>query len=198
MYLLKEILLWIMMIIVVVISMIGVVIGITIIQEKVFVPDELITWVVNLPTFNLIFIYELIMILGVFYLWDRFFVKKWGVSRRRERHAVFSKYKKIIISFFVIGNLVLLYAIVTAMTVVTEDEIIVHSFASPQGKVYSYHDIVEINTGVYGKNKPFMHSKGDFFYIIKLEDGTEIDLTEMGSSTAESDEEGNEIVTGVW
>jgi hypothetical protein len=43
---------------------------------------------------------------------------------------------------------------------------------------------------VYGKKLylPFTHSKGDFFYVIELNDGTRIDLTEMGGVKNDIDE----------
>lgn len=89
--------------------------------------------------------------------------------------------KRLYITFIMI-NIVLFYMILTSVTVLTNTKIIDYSYLAPQGKEYSYNDIVEIQTGVYGDQfyPPFTHSKGDFFYIIELVDGSKIDLTEIG------------------
>ena len=186
----KRILLWVLTLIVwIIVPVVGTVaifIGIGIIQEQLFVPKEYIIWVVS-PVINLIFIYELLLIGGLIFFWYRHFWKKRKPTTRSEKHSFFSKNKKSIISVFVVGNLVLLYTIITAVTVITNDKIIVHSFLSPQGKEYSYNEIVQIEAGVYGKRKVFQSSKGDFFYIIELADGKKVDLTMMGGGYEDSD-----------
>lgn len=57
-----------------------------------------------------------------------------------------------------------------------------YSFLRPQGKAYSYQDIVSIDTGIYGKKLyiPFTHNEGEFFYKIELNDGPTIDISEAG------------------
>jgi len=76
----------------------------------------------------------------------------------------------------------MLYTIITAVTVITNNKIINYSFLYPNGKEYSYSDISKINTGVYGKKRNilFRHTKGEFFYILEFKNGTKIDLTEVG------------------
>jgi len=85
----------------------------------------------------------------------------------------------------------LLYAILFDVTVITNNKIIDYTFLSPQGNQYSFNDIVKIETGVYGKktNFPYSHySKGDFYYIIQLNDGTKIHLTDVGGTKNGEDE----------
>jgi hypothetical protein len=110
--------------------------------------------------------------LGFFYLFNKGF---------REA-VIFKRHRISSLTAFVILNILLLYTLFTDVTVITNKKIIDHSFLSPLGKKHSYHDVVRINTGVYGKKLylPFTHSKGDFFYVIELNDGTSIDLSEMG------------------
>ena len=83
----------------------------------------------------------------------------------------------------------MLYAIFFNVTVITDNKIIDYTFLSPTGKNYGYTDIVKINTGVYGKKLyfPYTHSKGDFYYIIQLNDVTKIDLNEVGSNNNKLD-----------
>jgi len=88
----------------------------------------------------------------------------------------------------------MLYTILYNVTVITSNKIIDYSFLSPQGKEYSYSDIVKIDAGVYGKKRHlllvrmFSHSStGEFYYIIELNDGTKIYLTEMGGAKNDAD-----------
>jgi hypothetical protein len=151
-----------------------------VVQEKLFVPKEYLIWIFKYPVSRLVFIYELFIALGFFYLFNKGF---------REA-VIFKRHRISSLTAFVILNILLLYTLFTDVTVITNKKIIDHSFLSPQGKKHSYHDVVRINTGVYGKKLylPFTHSKGDFFYIIELNDGTRIDLTEMGGAKNDIDE----------
>ena len=88
----------------------------------------------------------------------------------------YKKHRKTVFPIFCIVNIVLFYAIVTDVAVVTKNKIINHSFLVPQGKRYNYNDITKITAGIYGKRKTLGHNKGDFYYIIELYDGTKIDL----------------------
>ena len=65
---------------------------------------------------------------------------------------------------------------VVNVSVVFKDSIVDHSFFLPKGNKYSYTDVKSINTGIYGKSIPFSHSRGEFYYIIELKDGTKINL----------------------
>ena len=84
-----------------------------------------------------------------------------------------------------------MYTALFDVTVITNNKIIDYTFLSPKGKEYSYNDIVKIDTGVYG-TKPyvplqFTHSRGEWFYIIELNDGTKIDLSQVGGSKIDDD-----------
>ncbi|NHM32915.1 hypothetical protein [Neobacillus terrae] len=103
---------------------------------------------------------------------------------------IFKKYRKELLSVFLIINILLFYLIVTDVAVVTKKKIIVFSFHYPQGREYSYCDIKKISTGIYGKKEflPKFHSKGDFFYIIELKNGQKIDLADVGGVNHDKDE----------
>jgi hypothetical protein len=163
---------------------IGIFVLIAFMQEALFVPKEYIIWMFRSPYSRLVFIFEVYLFVGYFYLFNKEFRDAW-------RYGVFfKKYKKIILTAVAAVTIVMLYTVITPVTVVKADKIINYSFFSPQGKEYSYNDIVKIQTGVYGKGRSslFGHSKGDFFYIIELNDGTRIDLAEVGGTKKDEDE----------
>ncbi|MDQ0199745.1 hypothetical protein [Neobacillus ginsengisoli] len=154
------------------------------VQEKLFAPKEYLLWIFKYPVSRLVFIYELFIGFGFFYLFNK------GFRESFSNNVFFKRHRVSLLSAFVLFNIILLYTIITDVTVITNKKIIDYSFLSPQGKEHSYHDVAGINTGVYGKKfyVPFTHSKGDFYYIIKLNDGTRIDLTEMGGAKNDIDE----------
>lgn len=149
-----------------------------VIQVKLFLPQEYIMWIFKSPFSWLVFIYEGYIIFGFAYLFSknlRGFIL-WVISLRE---SFVKRYKMSFLFTFVILNIVLMYTILYNVTVITDNKIVNYAFLSPQGKEYKYNDIVKIDTGVYGE-KRYTHSKGEFYYIIQLKDGTKIDLTEMG------------------
>ncbi|MCM2533160.1 hypothetical protein NDK43_13090 [Neobacillus pocheonensis] len=155
-----------------------------VVQEKLFVPKEYLIWIFKYPVSRLVFIYELFIGFGFLYL------SKKGFRESFSKNVFFKRHRISSLTAFVLLNLVLLYTIITDVTVITNKKIIDYSFLSPQGKKFSYNDVVKINTGVYGEKLylPFTHSKGDFYYIIELNNGTNIDLTEMGGAKNDIDE----------
>lgn len=166
-----------------VILTIGIFILLVAIQEKLFVHQEYIMWIFKYPASRLVFIYEFFLFGGLFYIFNRGFIRKvLGTKAPSSKSILFKKHRKLILSTFITFNIVLIYIIISAVTVITNNKIIDYSFLSPQGREYSYNDVVKIDAGVYGKNLylPFTHSKGDFFYIIELDDGSKIDLAEVG------------------
>lgn len=157
---------------------------ISFIQEKLYVPDNSLIWVIKPPASRFVFIYELYLMFGVF-----LFLYK---DLRRWFSGFYKKHRRTVFPIFGIVNIMLFYAIATDVAVVTNKKIINHSFLIPQGKQYSYNNITKITAGVYG-NKQFLGpSKGDFYYIILLNDGTIIDLGDGGSSYASFNEDNNE------
>ncbi|MEK5069603.1 hypothetical protein [Sporosarcina sp. FSL K6-1508] len=165
-----------------VILTIGIFILLVAIQEKLFVPQEYIMWIFKYPNSRLVFIYESFLFWGLFYIFNRGFRKALGTRAPSSKNSLFKKHRKLILSTFITFNIVLIYIIISAVTVITNNKIIDYSFLSPQGREYSYNDVVNIDAGVYGKNLylPFTHAKGDFFYILELDDGSKIDLAEVG------------------
>ncbi|MFK9090717.1 hypothetical protein [Bacillus salipaludis] len=168
----------------IIIITIGIFIVISIVQELLFIPKDYIIWIFKSPYSGLVIIFETYLVVGFFYIFNK------GLREVWKKGAIFKKYRKLTIAAFTTFNIILLYTIITAVTVVTKDQIINYSFCSPQGKEYSYDEIVKIQTGVYGKGRTsiFTHSKGDFFYIIELNDGTKIDLAQVGGTKNEEDE----------
>lgn len=154
------------------------------IQMELFLPEEHIMLLAKFPASRLIFIYELFIIFGLFYALNKNFREiissKYSFKKKHRRGFCYT---------FLTLNIVLLYLILFGVTAITKDKVIDHKLLSPLGKTYEYNEIVKINTGVYGKksNFPFLHSQGDFYYIIELNDGTKIDLTQIGGSRTDAD-----------
>ncbi|WP_036719532.1 hypothetical protein [Paenibacillus harenae] len=179
----KKIFLYILSLISIVALTIGIYILIVQVQEKLFVPEEYLMWIFKYPASRLVFIYEIYLFAGFFYLFHKEF--------RSSKDSFIKKHRKQIFPLFIILNIALFYIIVTAVTVVTNNKIIDYSFLLPWGRQYNYNDVVMINTGVYGKEQylPFSRSKDDFYYIIELKDGSKIDLTDLGGMKKEADDE---------
>ena len=185
---LKTIIIWILSLIFILIFFIGFCILLSFVQSKLFLPQDYILWIFKFPISRLVFIYELYIIIGLLYFVNKSYIESVFILINFSKDFV-KNHKKSIIFTFVIFNIILTYAILFNVTVITNNKIIDHTFLSPTGKEYEYNDIVKIDTGVYGKklHLPFTHSKGDFYYIIELNDGTKIDLTEVGSSNSDID-----------
>lgn len=178
-----------------VISLIGIIILtlsfhvlITYFQAKLLLPQEYIIWTFKYPFSVSILIYEFYIMFGFFYVFNKSF-RKFIVLNFNKRFI--KKHKKPFLSTFLILNIILIYTILFDVTVISNNKIIDYTFLSPQGNQYSFNNIVNIDTGVYG-NKihfPYSHySKGDFYYIIQLNDGTKIHLTDVGGTKNGEDE----------
>lgn len=176
MKILKTIILWILSLIGVVVLTIGTSAVISAIQVKILLPEDYIMWIFKYPISDLVFIYWFYIIFGLNYILTRNFRN----IHNSKKHFI-KNHKKSLLTTFVILNIVLIYTILFDVTVITNNKIIDYTFLSPYGRQYSTNDIVKINTGIYGKTMylPFAHySKGDFYYIIQLNDGTKINLTD--------------------
>ena len=160
---------------------------ITTIQTKLFLPQEYIIWTFKYPISVLVFIYEFYIIFGFFYVFNKGFRKFIANFNKR----FIKKHRKPYVTSFIILNIILIYAVLFNVTVITNNKIIDHTFLSPQGNQYSFNDIVNIDTGVYGNKTHFIFShylKGDFYYIMQLNDGTKIHLTDVGGTKNDEDE----------
>ena len=148
----------------------------TIIQEKLFLPQDYMLWTFNYPISRLSFIF-------FYYFIFIFFVRKNDIMKYVKRN------KKWFYRIFAFANLVLIYALLFNVSVITKNTIINHTFLTPQGKVYNYSDLVSINTGVYKERRfnPLVHSRSDFYYLITLKDGTAIDLNDIGGTKNNKD-----------
>ena len=142
-----------------------------------FVPNDYIMWTFNYPYSRFVLIYELYILVCFFSI-----LRKFRNKGSSSQNGFIKRNRKYLFPLFVAGNIVLFYTIVTSVTVITGDKITDYSFLHPQGREYNYKDAAKIEAGVYGKTSyvPFTHSKGDFFYIIELDNGRKIDLTEVG------------------
>ncbi|WP_156411071.1 hypothetical protein [Paenibacillus sp. Soil787] len=185
----KIIFVYILSLIAIVVLTIGIYMLIIAVQEKLFVSEEYLMWIFKYPASRLVFIYEIYLFAGFFYIFKKEF-REMGTGAYSAKDNFLKKHRRQIIPIFITLNIALFYVIVSAVTVITNSKIIDYSFLSPQGREYNYNDVVSINTGVYGKKLyiPFTHSKGDFFYIIELKDGSKIDLTEVGGVKNEEHE----------
>lgn len=174
--------LFIFSLILILVLTIGLMILLSHLQSKIFLPEDYILWVFKYPVSAFIFVFEFYFIVIVFALMlpKRIPIIS-GIKDFIKEH------KKWIYPTFTLANLVLIYALIFNVSVITDTKIKDYSFFSPQGKVYYYSDIVSINTGVYGDRLylpfPFAHPKGEFYYVITLNDGTKIDLNDTVGGT---------------
>ncbi len=60
----------------IVILTIGIFILFGVIQEKLFVPKEYLMWIFKYPSSRLVFVYELYLLLGVFYIFNKGFINE--------------------------------------------------------------------------------------------------------------------------
>ncbi len=189
MKILKKIVLWLFFIIAIFILTISFFALISAIQRKMFLHEEYILWIFKSPFSSLIFIYELYFVLGFSYIFSKDL--RWIIKEVvNSKNGFIKRHKIIFISVFTVLNIVLIYTILFNVTVIGSNKIINYTFLSPSGKEYTYKDIVKIEAGIYGKKQSFpsIQSKGDFYYIIQLNDGVRIDLNnEVGGTKDNGD-----------
>ena len=161
------------------------------IQEKLFLPQTYMLWLSKYPFSMLPLIYEIYILFGFLYLFNKNIRKSilWGIYLN---HNVRKHFKCVFFPIFIVLNILLIYAILYNVTVVTNNQIIDYTCFSPQGKAYTHNDIVQIDAGIYGQKttlNPYPHyAEGDFYYIIQLKDGTIIHLTDVGGTRDGEDE----------
>lgn len=178
----KSFLLYTLAIILIVILTIAVYLIIVALQGMLFVPEDYMMWIFKYPASRFVLVYEILLIISFFYMLNRRTKKSVEIEAFPVKKSWRRKNRKRLYFAGILINIVLFYIILTSVTVITTTKIIDYSYLAPKGKEYSYHDIVEINTGVYGDQfyLPFTHSKGQFYYVIELKDGSKIDITEVG------------------
>lgn len=153
----------------------------SIIQTKLFVPEDYMIWILKSPYSRLGLVFQYLI---TFILFDIF--NKEGKFFTSWLNSSMKKYKKPLILTFLLLNIILIYTIIFNVTVIADNKIIDYRFLSPRGNEYTFNDIKEINTGVYGK-EGITYSKGDFYYIVELNDGVKIDLAEIGGTKNDED-----------
>lgn len=150
-------LLYITLFIVIIIGFISFLIAIIFIQKKIFIRGDYFIFLTKSPYSYLIFVVEFLAISKIKVLFfNRNGMKK---HRRIDKHILLSV-------------IILIYIIITSVTVVTEDGIYDYNFYNLKGNKYEFSDVVYVNTGFKHKGR----NKGEFFYNIKLKDGKEIKL----------------------
>lgn len=173
------ILLWLFSLIGVVIVTIGCYGLVSFIQTKVFVPDDYIVWIFNYPGSRLVFIFEFYFL----FLFFRYFNRKqdkFRIPLIDKINNYINANKKRFYTIFGVVNLVIIYAIIFSVTIITNDKVTNYSFTSPLGREYTYDNIEKIDTGIHSDKiyLPFTHTRGDFYYFLEFNDGTKIDLND--------------------
>ncbi len=189
MKIIKSIVFWVLATINIVILSIVCFALIAFIQSKLFLPNDYIMWVFKYPASRLVFIYEIYFLLLFLYIAYKKLVS-FKIPFVDKMNNFIKKDKKSFTIVFTTANIILLYIIIVNVSVISNDKIKDYSVFSPSGREYSYEDVVSIDTGVYG-NKirlPFMHYKGEFYYIIEFNDGKKINLNDsIGGANGNED-----------
>jgi len=153
---------------------IWVIIGI--VQSSIFGRDDYIMWAVgdSVPILAL-FLFKVLCV----YL----FIFRKAIKEHNEFIKITNfvrRYKINSIAIF-LGILTLCgYYMITNVSFISSDKIVTHSFFNPQGNEYSYSDIKALHTGTYNRTIPFVRSKGEFYYIVELDNGKKINLATVG------------------
>lgn len=151
------------------------------VQQWLLVADDFDIWFMISPWSSGIFIIEMCLIEFVIdKLWKRRIKDSNDDDELEFREKVvrqFKKYRKVNMTIIAIT----LYVVFINVAWVKGEQIFLRSTLRPLGKSYSINDIVQIDTGFYSNNVPLIHSKGEFYYIITLEDGKKINLNKMGA-----------------
>ena len=130
---LKTIFIWILSLIFIIIFSIVFFILLSFVQSKLFLPEDYILWIFKFPISRLIFIYELYIIIALLYFVNKNYRESLFILINFLKDFI-KNYKTSIIFTFVLFNIILTYAILFNVTVITNNKIIDHTFLSPTGK----------------------------------------------------------------
>jgi len=153
-------------------------VGITKLQEIIFVPGDYLMFMFK-PPYNFFFLFFELEIIVVFFskLYKRVKNIEWMWA------AELCNFMKKHIAASIIFNIVLLYVCITSITVVKKDQIIDYNFYNPIGITYSYNDISKVQAGFKGKSlKVFKGHAGEFYYIVSFKDGKKINFYQANSA----------------
>jgi len=138
-------------------------------------PEETIFWVTG-DKYHFIFLFEALVILFVPLL-----IKERRKNKMQTRcntaTKILKKFWWLILCIFI----VFAFIIVSDTTYITDNQIVHKTIANPRGTSYMYDDVAGVDTGFYGKKQFGESLKGDFFYYIRLKDGTRINLNNAGA-----------------
>lgn len=155
---------YILLIAILIIAFIAFYIGITFIQEKLFIKGDYLTYLIKSPYSFLLFVIEIIMLSRII----KVFSKDKKLLLINEGMSLLLKIDK----FLMLSLIPLIYIIITSVVVVTKDGIYDYSFFNLKGNKYSFSDVKYVNTGFVGSGR----NKGEFFYNIELKNGTKLKL----------------------
>lgn len=154
--------------------------GLIFVQDLILVPTDYILWVVNSPTYPLIFI-----IIGIV---DYYIIVKLSNTVKLFRYPLavpllrlFKDHKALMVLLI----LLVFYIIFPNVTSFTEGSISHRTFYNPLGTEYTYEDVAKVEVGVYGESKLFGQSEGEYFYLVFFNDGTKVDLTNSGGENSD-------------
>ena len=155
---------YILLITILVIAFLGFYTGIVIIQEKLFIKGEYITYLIKSPYSYLSFVIPIIVASRIGVLFSR----EEKFSSTNKNLSLLSKFDK----FLILTIIPLIYILLTSVVVVTEDGIYDYSFYNLKGNKYSFSDVDYVNTGFVDSGR----NKGEFFYNIELKNGKKLKL----------------------
>lgn len=138
--------------------------GISFLQEKLFIKGEYFTCVTKYPYSYLFFV---VFAIGVSKVISVFFRKEKTYSTNRSL-SLWIKFEKAL----VLAVIPLIYIILTSVVVVTEDGIYDYMFYNLQGNEYSFADVEYVDTGFVERGR----NKGEFFYNVEFENGKKMRL----------------------
>ena len=155
---------YILLIAVAVIAFLIFYIGISLIQEKLFIKGEYIIYLIKYPYSYLLFVIMIIVAskIGVI------ISKKEKLSSKDQELSLLRKFDK----FVMLAIIPLIYIVLTSVVVVTEEGIYDYSFYNLKGDKYTFSDVEYVNTGFVDSGR----NKGEFFYNIELKNGTKLKL----------------------
>ena len=155
---------YILLIAVLVIAFLAFYIGISLIQEKLFIKGEYIIYLIKYPYSYLVFVIMVLVAIKI----GMMMLKKEKLFSKEKELSLWRKFDK----FLMLAIIPLIYIVVTSVVVVTEEGIYDYSFYNLKGDKYTFSDVEYVNTGFvdYGRNK------GEFFYNIELKNGTKLRL----------------------
>ena len=155
---------YILLITILVIAFLGFYTGIVIIQEKLFIKGEYITYLIKSPYSYLSFVIPIIVASRIGVLFSR----EEKFSSTNKNLSLLLKFDK----FLILAIIPLIYILLTSVVVVTEDGIYDYSFYNLKGNKYSFSDVEYVNTGFVDSGR----NKGEFFYNIELKNGKKLKL----------------------